>query len=142
MDLWWWMWTTVVCDKQNKFRICLRIFMTVSTYHVLHTECNSSVLAHFLCCVSYCIKHSFITHFHFTPPQKCFQTISEKGKKNRRKHCNPAAIFLVVVERWTALATNTAERLSLIKLSLTQKQVVLCLPFRYVSGFSLHFTLV
>jgi len=29
------------------------------------------------------MKHSFITHFYLTPPQKCFQAISEKGKQQK-----------------------------------------------------------
>jgi hypothetical protein len=82
--------------------------------------------------------HSLSLPLHSTT--KNVSTQYQKKDKQQKNHCNPVAIFLVVVERWTALATNTAERLGLVKLSLSQKHMVLCLSFRYECGFSLHLT--
>jgi len=88
--------------------------MTASTFRALRTECNSSVFSSYPLYVRTVLNiHSShtSTSLHHKNVSKQYQ----KKANNRRKHCNPAAIFLVVVERWTALATNTAERLSLIR---------------------------
>jgi hypothetical protein len=124
-------------------KTCSEDFWEPSLHYIfiIYTECNSSVLSVFLCIY---FIHKTIIHqtlpLHSTTKNVSMQY--QKKAYNSRKCCNPAAIFFVAVESWTALSTNMAERLSLVQLSLTQKHMVLCLSFRYECGFPLYLTSV
>jgi hypothetical protein len=123
------------CDwNVNKLRMYLTVFTVVDVCcaHRMQSSCFSWFSSQ--------MSYTLNTHLSDTSTSlhnnKNIFIHYQKKANNRRKRCNPAALFLVVVEHWTALATKPAERLSLVKLSLSQKHMVLCLSFRYKCGFS------